>query len=292
MMPHTDAQHTKAIASFLVILGILTLIGFSGYYFGFLKFIYAVMMPERFNTFPLPLLSIIFGIAAFFSPCSFSVLPAYVVHQLTGDTGGKERRFSRALYFGFVASLGILTVNLIIGSFVAALGAAVPFAKDPRDDIPLILGVRAFAGLAIVYFGVHAFLDKPLFIPFLERMLQHARSRFTQHTFFYGMFYNGAAIGCTGPILLGLMLYAFSTASFLGALSAFVVFALTMSALMIAFTLIIALFQESIAHSITPVLPFIKKIAGAVMILTGLLITLLTLEGNKIFVKLFFPFLP
>ncbi|MBI4239397.1 hypothetical protein HY620_00205 [Candidatus Uhrbacteria bacterium] len=284
-------KNNKAIIPFILVLVVLALIGFAGYYFGFLKFIYAVMMPERFSAFSLPLLAIIFGIAAFFSPCSFTVLPAYIAHHLTGDAENTDKRFGRALYFGMIASLGILTVNLIIGLAIAVLGVAVPFAKDPRDDIPLILGVRIATGFAIAYFGLFAILDKPLFIPFLERAVGQFRSRFTQNTFFYGMFYNGAAIGCTGPILLGLMLYAFSTASFAGALSAFIIFALTMSVLMVTFTLVIALFRESIARSIAPVLPLIKKIAGVVMLVTGLSIALLTLEGNRIFVKLFFPFL-
>lgn len=293
MTTHRGLHYNKPLVSFLAILGIMTLIGFAGYYFGFLKFIYSVLMPGAFSGLPLPILAVVFGIAAFFSPCSFTVLPAYVAHSLGIDLHEQKRgrRIVRALSIGGIASLGILTINLIIGVAIALLGSSVPFAKDPRQDIPLILGIRVVTGFAITYFGLLTLLDRPFFIPILERGMQRLRSDIAKSTYLYGMFYNGAALGCTGPLLLGLMLYAFSTASFLGALSAFVIFASTMSVLMIVFTALIAISKESIIQSFSPALPVIKKIAGLVMIIAGLSIVALTLEGNRVFVRIFFPFL-
>lgn len=292
-------SNTKIIYSlyFSLVLIILTLVGLAGYYFGFLGFIYNVMMPGALGNFPLLVLSVIFGAAAFFSPCSFSVLPAYVSHFIAGgeapavpEVAGRARDIVRGLRFGLVAAAGVLTINLIVGVVIALLGAAAPFAKDPRQDIPLILAVRAVAGLVIAYLGVMTFLDKPLAVPaFAQRLI--GRVDFRKSIFLYGLLYNGAAIGCTGPILLGLTLYAFTTGSFAGALTAFVVFALTMGVLMILLTTLTAVFKGSAARRLVPFAPVIKKTAGAVMFLTGLAITLLTLQGNVLFVKIFFPFL-
>lgn len=279
----------KNTSYFLITIIILTLLGLAGYYYGFLGFIYNVMMPESFGNFPLVVLSIIFGIAAFFSPCSLTVLPGYVSHYLTQDSQEQKRAISKGLYFGFIAALGILTVNIIIGFTVALLGSAAPFAKDPRQDIPLILGVRIVAGFIIAYLGFLTVMEKPFEIPFIQNII--GRINFRKSIFVYGMLYNGAAIGCTGPIMLGLVLYALSSGSFTSAFTAFLVFALTMGALMILLTTLIAIFKDAIVRKIVPLTSSIQKTAGFVMIFAGISIVLLTLEGNRLFVKLFFPFL-
>lgn len=284
----------KGLLAFLISLAVLTAIGFAGYYYGFLGFIYNVMMPGAFGTFPLIVLSMIFGVAAFFSPCTFTVLPAYVSHLLTAQDVGAEpktraQNIRRGLSIGLVAALGVITVDLIVGAIIAALGAAAPFAKDPREDIPFILGVRIVAGLLIAFLGILSILGKTVQIPFLHKAAE--RMNLKQSAFIFGILYNGAALGCTGPILLGLILYALSTGSFTSALTAFVVFAFTMGALMILLTTLVSAFSVAAARKLVPLAPIIKKIAGYVMIFTGLTIAILTLEGNRIFVKIFFPFL-
>lgn len=287
-------NNAKTVFKFLIVLIIITLVGFAGYFFGFLGFIYNVMMPEAFGNFPLILLSIIFGIAAFFSPCSFTVLPAYVSHYLTGDKDQAKQasytgNIAKGFYFGLIAALGVITINIILGLIIAALGTAAPFAKDPRDDIPLILGVRIVAGLIIAYLGLMTVLGKHIEIPVLPNLI--GRLSFGKSIFLYGMLYNGAAIGCTGPILLGLILYALTSGSFATALTAFIIFALTMGVLMILLTMLTAVFKRSAAQKIAPLTPTIQKLAGYVMIVAGISIALLTLQGNRLFVQIFFPFL-
>lgn len=283
-----------SIFYFVLTLAILTLIGFVGYYFGFLGFIHNVMMPEAFGNFPLVGLSILFGAAAFFSPCSFTVLPAYVSHYLIRDNKtevltNRSGNIVKGLHFGFIAAMGVLTINLIIGFIIAVLGNTAPFAKDPRQDIPLILAIRTAAGLVIAYLGAMTVLGKPFHIPFIENVI--GRLSFKKSIFLYGMLYNGAAIGCTGPILLGLILYALSSGSFMNTFTAFLVFALTMGILMITLTVLIAIFEDTVVRKIVPLAPTIQKVAGYVMIFVGVGIAVLTIEGNRLFVKLFFPFL-
>lgn len=291
-MNRNQSISTSKSPIFYFVLALLALIilGFLGYYFGFLGFIYNVMMPEAFGKFPLIILAMIFGTAAFFSPCSFSVLPAYVSHYLAGDIQGEKNAIRKGIYFGLIAAIGVITINVLVGLVIALLGSAAPFAKDPREDIALILGIRAVAGLLIITMGILTVLDRPLPVPsFFHKLM--GRASFGKSIFLYGLLYNGAAVGCTGPILLGLTLYALSAGSFVSAFTAFVVFALTMGTLMIILTTAIAMFKEKATQKLIPLTPVIKKIAGWVMILAGLAIVLLTLEGNRIFVKIFFPFL-
>ncbi|MCI0563697.1 MAG: hypothetical protein MN733_34925, partial [Nitrososphaera sp.] len=203
--------------------------GFAGYYFGFLGFIYNVMLPNALANYNLIALSIIFGIAAFFSPCAFTMLPAFVANYLTKEE--KEGRLAKTLYLGLMSALGIITVNVIIGAVIGLLGAAAPFAKDPREDIAPILAVRAVMGALVTILGFFTLTGRTIPLHFIETYL--AKQSFSRSMYFYGVMYNAAAIGCTGPILLGLMLYAFAGGSFIFAITAFAAFSLTMGVLMV-----------------------------------------------------------
>ncbi|MBI2649706.1 hypothetical protein HYX04_00150 [Candidatus Woesearchaeota archaeon] len=132
-------------------------------------------------------------------------------------------------------------------------------------------------------------MHKSFNVGFIQNFL--AKKDISKSMFGYGIIYNAAAIGCTGPIMLGLMIYAYSTGSFISALTSFIVFSLTMGILMILLTMLIGLFKSLIIKKMVQVTPIIMKTAGVIMIIVGLSIAILTLEGNRIFVKIFFPFL-
>jgi cytochrome c-type biogenesis protein len=277
----------SAVIRFLLAVLILLAIGFIGYYFGFLGFIYNVMIPGALSNYNLVILSIIFGIAAFFSPCAFTVLPAYVSNYLAKEEG--EAKLAKALYFGLIAALGIITVNVIIGILIGLLGAATPFAKDPREDIPPILAIRAIMGAIIAIMGFLTLTGRELNLQFIQNFI--SKMGFGRSMYFYGIVYNAAAIGCTGPILLGLMLYSFASGSFAFAITAFTVFSLTMGLLMVTVTALTAIFKQALISRMVRLTPLISKLAGAIMILAGLAIVILTIEGNNIFVEIFFPYL-
>lgn len=283
-----ETENKKLMAYTFLIIITLIAVGFLGYYYGFLGAIYKVMMPRTFSKFNIIVLSIIFGIAAFFSPCAFTVLPAYVSNYITKEEA-KKPSFSKLLKLGSIAALGIIIVNIIIGIIIAILGSATPFSKDPRTDIPLILGIRVAAGFFIAILGVMTLMHKSFNVGFIQNFL--SKKNFSKSIFWYGIVYNAAALGCTGPIMLGLMLYAYASGSFTVALTSFVVFSLTMGFLMVSLTVLTGLFKSIIIKKMVVATPIITKVAGVIMILVGLAIAFLTLEGNKLFVKLFFPFL-
>jgi len=276
----------RNIAFFILVLALVISIGLAGYYFGFLGFIYNIAIPKAFAQYNLIILSVIFGIAAFFSPCAFTVLPSYVSHYISGS--GKADKRKKALYFGLLAAAGIVTVNLILGIIIAILGSAAPFVPDPRQDIQAILAVRIVSGFMIAALGVFYLTGRTFHFPFL---LKIRKKSFTRSIYAYGVMYNGAAIGCTGPIMLGLMLYALSLGSFATALLAFLVFSLTMGMLMILITLLTGTLRERLETKIAENYGIIKAAAAVIMIISGLSIAFLTLEGNKIFVEIFFPHL-
>jgi cytochrome c-type biogenesis protein len=275
---------SRAIYFVIAILA-LAIFGLIGYYFGFLGFIYNVMIPGTFSEYNIVFLSILFGIAAFFSPCAFTVLPSYVSYYV----GKKSDTKLSSLYFGLIGALGIITVNMVIGLLIGLLGSATPFAKDPRQDIPIILGIRTIAGLIIVFLGISTLIGKSINLHFIKDFF--TRQNFSKGIYSYGIIYNAAAIGCTGPILLGLMLYAYASGSFMAAILAFAIFSLTMGILMIITTLLTGMFKQAVVKKVVKITPIIKTLSSLVMIIAGLSIVLLTLEGNNIFVQIFFPYL-
>lgn len=279
-------MENNSLKSFAIALLAVIALGFVGYRTGFLGAVYGVLMPEAFSQFSIVALSIVLGIAAFFSPCALTIMPAFISHQLAGIQ--KSQRLSESAKMGLSAAAGIVAVNLFLGVVIGLLGSAAPFAKDPRQDIPLILGVRVAAGLVIAALGVLMLAGKSFPIYFLH-WFSHSK-QFSKSFFGYGVLYNAAAVGCTGPILLSLMVYALASGSFESALLAFSVFSLTMALLMVGLTLAVGALEYSLAP-LTQTTPLVKKAAAIVMIVVGLGIAFLTLEGNKLFVKLFFPYL-
>lgn len=279
----------KTAVRFVATILFLVLIGFIGYYFGFLQAVYKILMPNALSRLGLITLSVVLGIAAFFSPCAFTVLPAYLSHYLTAKETKSTSPLWSAAKLGMLAALGIILVNMLIGLVIASLGAATPFAKDPRQDIPLILGIRAGIGFLIAFLGVMTLTHRTLPLSFLQEWLRKKST--SRSMFMYGVFYNAAAVGCTGPIMLGLLLYAFSTGSFSAALAAFATFSLTMGILMVLLTTLTGIFKAQITEKLARATPVITYIAGIIMLIVGLSIAFLTLEGNNTFVRLFFKFL-
>lgn len=283
-----QTDNKKLIIYALLIITALIFVGFLGYYYGFLGAIYNVLMPQTFSKFNIIVLSIIFGIAAFFSPCAFTVLPAYVSNYLTKEEA-KKPTFSKLLKLGSLAAVGIIAVNMVIGTIIAILGSATPFSKDPRTDIPLILGIRVVAGFLIATLGVMTLMHKSFQLGFIQNFV--SKKGLSRSIFWYGVIYNAAALGCTGPIMLGLMLYAYASGNFATALTSFAVFSLTMGFLMVGVTVLTGLFKSIIMKKMIAATPIITKIAGIIMIIVGLTVAFLTLEGNNLFVRIFFPFL-
>lgn len=291
------AGRTAPILHILFWVGLALLAGLAGYLFGFQGFVYGVAMPQAFGSLPLLLVAAVSGVAAFFSPCVFPLLPGYVAYTITSQEHSQRHRLPRMLYLGALAGLGIFTVNMALGMLIYALGAATPFQPDPRQDELWILLVRFAAGAIITTVGVLTLLQHSLGTGLLSRLegvavaASGGERSMAARFFLYGLTYNAAGIGCTGPILLGLMLYAFVTGQ---AIVAFLTFSLTMALLMVAATALVGLAQHGFLERLKGATHTIQQVGGGVLVTVGLY-TMLVLSfgpGRELFVRLFLPFLP
>lgn len=283
-----------ALLALLAVLGALVF-GWLGYQLGFWRFVTSIAMPQAFGNYNLFVLSGAAGVAAFFSPCVFPLLPGYVTYDL-GLQGRRGSRLARSLALGAAAAVGVIAVNVAIGAVIAALGQATPFQPDPRKDPAVILLIRTLAGVAIAGLGVLTLTGRSLAAGLLAKMIPTPpamTSSGLRRMFLFGSFYNAAGIGCTGPILLSVMLFALTAGSTAGALLAFLAFSITMGALMVGVTVLAGLSQVLLVRRLRVATPFLHRLGGVVMILVGsyTAISLATGPGREIFVRIFLPFI-
>ncbi len=105
----------------------------------------------------------------------------------------------------------------------------------------------------------------------------------------YGFGYTVPGIGCGGPILAGLSLYAFSRSGLPQALFAFLVYSLVMASLMVSVSILTALSRDALLQAVGRSALAIKRISGAVLLLVGLFL-ILTSIFTAWFTVIFFPY--
>ena len=95
-------------------------------------------------------------------------------------------------------------------------------------------------------------------------------------------------MGCTGPILAGLTVFAFSAGGFGAALTAFVIFSLTTGGLMLLISGLVAASHETLIGRLKASTPSIKKVSSVLLVLVGLFNIFSSLNVS-LFVQLLFP---
>jgi len=264
--------------TFITILIIITILG----YFGFLAF---AQNMTTLGTLPIVIVAVFAGLATFFSPCSFGLLPAY----LSLYTKDKQKQKGTILKNGVSASLGLIAFNGILGIIIAFIGLGIgsAFSISAGGQLAgVTLTIRAIVGSILFILGVlqffHVSIQGKLFKEVSQRLT--FRKKGYSNYFFYGFGYNLGNIGCTGPIMAGLIILALAS-GFNAALFAFVIYSLTMAALMLTASLLVGsvkiYFLQESSHKI-------MRISAVVLMLAGLFI-IGTVIYAKQFASLFFP---
>lgn len=272
----------------------------AGYLVGFLGYAYGLAVPQAFDRFSVSFVALVAGVASFFSPCVFPLLPGYVAQRAGALRDGPGRS---GLAIAVAAAAGLTVANLALGAFIALVGAAAPFQPDPRQDEPVILAVRFVAGAFVVVLGVLAlrgFTVATVLASLAGRVIGASAGRLSGRgtpsgtvgdTFLFGLTYHAAGLGCTGPILLSLMLYAVVSGQ---AVLAFAVFSLTMGGLMVAVTLSAGILSGTGIGRLAGAAERIERLGAIALVVAGTytLVSLSTGPGRNLFVRTFLPFLP
>ena len=279
-------QYAGLLAAFLVIV--------AGGYLGFRAFATA---PDL-GVFNLYALALVAGVASFFSPCAFPLLPGYLsAYYLAGHKEHGDRpAVSRGLGLGLAAALGVISFSLILGLIIAALGTGVgqSLSISGAEPSQLVRVFRGVVGLVLLTLGIGQLFGWNLKPRFVDAFTYHTRPQRgggrgpARSLYLYGLGYSAAGIGCTGPILAGLMVFALSSGGFASALTAFGVFALTMGTLMLVISGLVAASRQTLITRLKAATPRIQSIASVLLILVGSF-NIITALNSGLFLRVLFP---
>ena len=142
------------------------------------------------------LFAIVAGVASFFSPCAFPLLPSYFsFYQSAGKhTEGDRKGSGKALKFGLAAALGVITFALILGTVIAVLGTGVAqgLSISASESSQFVRIFRGLVGAILVTLGVVQLLGwnlKPNFVDafaFYTRPRQVGERRPATNLYLYG----------------------------------------------------------------------------------------------------------
>lgn len=197
------------------------------------------------------------GVATFFAPCAFPLLPGYVAYFLGRDEerGSTSKRLQRAAVVGGLTSLGFLVVYGLLAGVVAAFGAGalrdVALLEPVVGSLLIGLGVAAVAGYA-----------PTSHVPFPER--RRSAAGFLG----FGVVYGAAAAGCTAPVFVAVALVALSGTP-LSALVTFSAYAAGMAAVMLLVTALSALGRDRALRFLSRSTGSLSRVAGALLALAG-----------------------
>jgi cytochrome c biogenesis protein CcdA len=205
------------------------------------------------------------GLVAALNPCGFALLPGYLGLVIAG--AGRDRSGPAALARAGTATVamaaGFLTVfgcfGLIVSPLIATAQKYLPFAT-------VIIGVLLI-GLAV---WLLAGKDLPVMVPKLGGGTPTGRLR---SMYGYGVGYALASLSCTVAPFLAVIGTTFKHGSILTGVLAFVAYAAGMTVTVGVAALAVALAGSVATGMFRRILPHIGRIAGVIVLLTGLYVT-------------------
>lgn len=195
------------------------------------------------------------GVATFFSPCAYPLLPGYVGFYVS-QTEGQRATLGGAISRGLVAGVGVLATFLVL------IGVAFVVGQGPLSRIALF---EPIIGALLVVFGVLVVVGRA---PSVSIPLPERRSSVLGFGIF-GAGYALAAAGCVAPIFVLVIGHAFSYA----AGPAAVILATYVGAvvlLMIALTVASGMGILASAGRLAAYSGMLERLAGVLMIVAGL----------------------
>jgi len=194
------------------------------------------------------------GIATFFSPCAYPLLPGYVGFYVN-STDTETSSVAGAGIRGVAAALGVLTTFALLGGATAWVG---------HEALSGITIFETLVGGLLVVFGLLVALDRA---PSVSLSLPERRSSVLGFGLF-GAGYALAGAGCVAPVFLAVVARAITLSTEAAAL-VLGVYAGVVAALMAATTVgtgvgIISNANRVMAHS-----DWIKRLSGVVMTVAG-----------------------
>ncbi|MHA1115348.1 MAG: cytochrome c biogenesis protein CcdA [Candidatus Heimdallarchaeaceae archaeon] len=248
--------------------------------------------------------AVLTGIASFFSPCAFPLLPSYLAHiigqdqkrkkeqndqsieeqysnTLTSATEKEEHKGNSPVYLliGSVGGVGILISYGILGVLITLIGGSikkyVPYLVPIIGGLLIVLGISMFTNFSLQFNSIQQWINKKQRKINENREKRKKRETITKinQTFLYGIGYGLASLGCNAPIFFAFALQI-SSLSVTKIIFGYIAFSLTIIFLMAFATLLISLSRDALLKKIRNATELIKKVASVIIILVGIYLLL------------------
>lgn len=208
--------------------------------------------------------SFIAGLAAFFAPCSFAILPGYITYYISKYSNEDKKRkliinLVQGFIFGLIASIGFFTIFGFAGFGVIAVGQFI------KQFIPWI---AVITGIILIFIGILMFLGKDILFFKLPK-IKYIQKNEKTGIYLFGIVYAIGSLGCVFPIFLSIVIQGIAYKSILDGIYTILAYVFGMSIMMIAITTITFATKYLILKKIEKILPYIKKLSAIVLVFAG-----------------------
>lgn len=205
------------------------------------------------------------GLVAALNPCGFAFLPGYLGLVIVGGETESSRQVAVAragsatiaMSAGFVTVFGVF--GLLLAPLIASAQKYLPFATVVIGVLLVILAIWLLAGKDITII-----LPKPS----VGAPTAQLRSMYG-----YGVGYAIASLSCTIGPFLAVLSMTFNRGSILTGILAFIAYAGGMTVTVGVAALAVALAGSAATGALRRILPHVGRIAGIVVLLTGIYVT-------------------
>ncbi len=207
------------------------------------------------------------GMVSTVNPCGFSLLPAYLSLYLGGEDEPAIkhplRKGIKALVIGFAVTLGFTILFSFVGVIIWAGGHVL------MQYLPW-LGL--FVGTVLTCLGLFLLAGKSIYTSLpgrLANLIGNPKSQGFNTYFLFGIGYGMASLGCTLPVFLVVVGSAIKSQGLSDGLLQFISFALGMGAVLTVLALSFALFKGGLATYLSRALPYMGRVAGVLLLISG-----------------------
>jgi cytochrome c biogenesis protein CcdA len=200
------------------------------------------------------------GMLATVNPCGFAMLPGYLTMVIAADRDTtRAARLGRALAASALMTVGFVAVFGVFGLL------SLPLRSGLQQYLPIVTVV---VGVVMVVVGILLLAGRQLTL-LLPKPARGAPSTRVVSMAGYGVAFAVASLSCTiGPFLAatGVALRAGDIGS---GLVTFVAYALGMGLVVAVLAVAAALASTAVAAGIRRALPYVPRIGGALLLVTG-----------------------
>jgi cytochrome c-type biogenesis protein len=207
------------------------------------------------------------GLLSFFTPCIFPLIPAYFSFitgiSLEDLTEEKNKKFrEKVLISTLLFVFGFSFIFILLGASASYLGGLIYQYKK----LIIIIG-----GVLIIIFGAHLIgIFRIRYLHYDRRIHLGDRPLHFLGPFIVGMAFAAGWSPCIGPMLGSMLIIAGSKETVWQGILLLSIYSLGLAIPFIIISLFIN-FLLNIFYRITPIMKYVNRVAGALLILVGIL---------------------